>query len=203
VRKENSKKLSVFWAQKFRTRREISVFAKPCKISKRSLKEAKSRRFEGCEFRELIYSNFSKKAQAGNILMSFWFFFLLTIISVSISIGVIIYFGEEYDFRQVDANTLNEKILSCLEKNEINFEENENFFETCSLNEKVLNESYFIFIKKNNDRIFELGPGDTTRCALADKNIKFPRCTNSTIIKDEDKFFIQVGASQQRREKVG
>jgi len=60
VRKENSKKLSVFWAQKFRTRREISVFAKPCKISKRSLKEAKSRRFEGCEFRELIYSNFSK-----------------------------------------------------------------------------------------------------------------------------------------------
>ena len=56
---ENPKKLSVFWAQKFRTRREISVFAKPCKISKRSLKEAKSRRFGGCEFRELIYSNFS------------------------------------------------------------------------------------------------------------------------------------------------
>ena len=56
--KENPKKLSVFWAQKFRTRREISVFAKPCKISKRSLKEAKSRRFESCEFRELIYSNF-------------------------------------------------------------------------------------------------------------------------------------------------
>src|SRR3989344_6694015 len=56
---ENPKKLSVFWAQKFRTRREISVFAKLCKISKRSLKEAKSRRFGGCEFRELIYSNFS------------------------------------------------------------------------------------------------------------------------------------------------
>src|SRR3989344_1553418 len=58
--KENPKKLSVFWAQKFRTRREISVFAKPCKISKRSLKGAKSRCFGGCEFRNLNYSNFSK-----------------------------------------------------------------------------------------------------------------------------------------------
>ena len=143
------------------------------------------------------------KSQAGNFAVIFWFIFLLVLTTIGLVAGVVIFFGEEYDFRQVDSDILNKKINDCLQKKEIDLEA-ENFSreieKKCSLNLEVIKEDYFLLIKKDENILFDVGQGDETQCALAEKNINFPRCSNSTLTIENNLFFIQAGSSQKRRE---
>ena len=145
-----------------------------------------------------------KKAQAGNALMIFWFIFLLILVGGGIVIGIGMFFGSEYDFRQVDADLLNIKINSCLQENPLDFSktnseiENE-IFEKCKINEKLSEHGLFILIKnKTQEQILKIGSGDNTQCALADRNENFPRCENSTIILAKEKYFIFTGSNQKK-----
>jgi hypothetical protein len=143
----------------------------------------------------------NKKAVLGPGMMIGVFLLIVIMIVAGISIGTVIFFGKEYDFRKADASILNYKIFKCFSENQIdytssNFESE--FYSTCSINKDTINQSnYLIQIYLDNERIFRDGKGSSTQCALAEKNEKFPKCVNSTITKDEKTIFIQTGSNQQ------
>ena len=89
-----------------------------------------------------------KKGELGEQISVFMFLFLMFVIGVGIVIGVFIFFGQGYDFREVEANLLNYKIGECIKENEITeeFFEKGNFFEKCRLNKGAVEKNNIIRI---------------------------------------------------------
>ncbi len=155
----------------------------------------------------------NKKAEteSGEFLMLLAYIMIMLAIGAGIWIGISFFFSSEYDFRSVDAKILNNKISSCIQNNEINWN-NENkdslvqdFLSKCRINQNIANSSLFIQIKKGNLELLRLGKGDEVQCSLSEKNILYPKCFNSTIYKDnnlDSQFFILTGSNQKSREKL-
>lgn len=170
--------LSAHCAQE-QTRRPVTIIGRP--ISKKTT------------------SNLNKKAALGPQTMVFVYFFILVIIAAGIVWGVLSFFTANYDFREVDASLLTEKIVNCLSDKKIEFQNAEQFesefYEKCKINKEVIDQSFFIFIKFSDDKIFEAGPGDKTQCELAEKNINYPKCKSTTLGEIE----IETGSNQKSR----
>lgn len=148
----------------------------------------------------------NSKAQSGNFMFIFWFLFLLILVGGGIALGISMFFGSEYDFRQVDANILNHKLTKCLSENEIdlsqtNEEIGSEIYKKCKINPDLSDNSLLILIKIGDEQKFKAGPGDATQCALAEKNKNFPRCKSSSITKDYTLINITTGSNQNRQEK--
>ena len=139
----------------------------------------------------------NKKAQLGEQIMIFPFLFMIIIIGLGIAAGIYMFFGSGYDFRQVDADILNYKIRECLSNNKIDFSQETEFFTTCSLNEKVIKESFIILIEQNNQ--VKIGSNsDETTCSIAKENPNYPKCT-TTYLND---FKILTGSKQQAQKQI-
>ncbi len=151
----------------------------------------------------------NKIAQLGSQMMIFAFLFLLFVIGVGIVIGISIFFGEEYEFRKVDADILNYKLRECISQKDINWdlaqdEIEKEIFEKCNLNEAILKQDFTISIKLNGEIKYNLGVA--SKCSLSEKNKEFPKCTESNVVKningDSKTFSILAGSEQNIREKI-
>jgi hypothetical protein len=143
-----------------------------------------------------------KKAVAGSGTMIFLFFIVVFVIFAAISAGLYMFYGAEYDFRQIDASLLNYKIKTCLEENDISFTGKEQFesdlYATCNINKEVIEENnFFILINSSEGYTFVTGRGNPTECALSEKNKEFLKCKYSTLNKNSQKIFIQTGSNQK------
>jgi len=125
------------------------------------------------------------------------FLFLLTVIAAGIAGGIFIFYGQGYEFRQIDADILNKKVKSCLSNNEVNLEDENEIFETCNLNKQSIEENFFIIIKTPEED-YQFGRSDEVSCDLAEKNKNFPVCATSTL----DDFTIKTGGNQQAKRKL-
>ena len=80
------------------------------------------------------------------------------------------------------------------------------FLSKCQINSNLTDKSLFLQIKNGDVEYLKLGRGDEVQCGLAEKNIKYMRCFNSTIYKnygdERFPFFIQTGSNQNSREKI-
>jgi hypothetical protein len=143
----------------------------------------------------------NKKAALGPQTMIFLFLLNLFLIAAGISWGILAFFTSDYDFREVDATLITSTIEQCLTKNNIEFVSKEqfasDFYKTCKINKAVTDESFFIHIEFSPDKIYESGPGDLTQCALAEKNVNYPKCFVATI--EEKNIFIKAGSNQHSK----
>jgi hypothetical protein len=158
------------------------------------------------------------RAQSGNIILFVGLLAVLIVIGVGITAGVAVFFGQENDFREVDANALHEKVKTCLyEKtpeltSPIPGELGKDFFEQCKINEQVVKDNLLIIIHAPNGKTYEQGRGDETQCNLSSKNQYFPICVKSTLSKKiltndgrsdaTVDYIIITGSSQNSREKT-
>jgi len=148
----------------------------------------------------------NKKAALGSQTMIWLFILLLLIIGGGIVGGISMFFGSEYDFRKVDASLLNYKIATCIKENSLEFNEDleifeQTFYQTCQLNKEITKNNFFIFIEFSSDGTYQIGPGDRTQCALAEKNKNFPKCINTTIQTAQQSIFIETGSNQHSIKK--
>ncbi len=155
----------------------------------------------------------NKKAEteSGEFLMLLAYIMIMVAIGAGIWTGISFFFGSEYDFRLTDAKILNDKISTCIQNSEINWNNQDKDFLTqdflakCQINQNALNNSLFIQIKKGDLELLRLGKGDEVQCSFSEKNILYPKCFNSTIYKDnntESQFFILTGSNQKSQEKL-
>ena len=145
-----------------------------------------------------------KKAQADSMLMLLPFMTMLIIITLGVVLATSMFFGSEYDYRQVDADILNYKIRKCISEQEIDWtlpeaELKQEIIEKCRLFEI---EDHLIWIEINEEFKIKIGKGDKTQCSLGHLNENYPLCTNSTIIKQDSKFLIITGSNQHSRTLV-
>jgi len=151
----------------------------------------------------------NRGGQAGEQLMIFPFLFLLIIIGVGIVGGVVIFFGAEYDVRQIDADILNYKIRECISEGEVDLThqpapKEEEFYKNCRISESAIVENNLIF------KIC-LGDGDcvqddgiigvwsnleTCRFEGVKENDAFPKCSKSEVEKDGKSYKIITGSNQ-------
>ncbi|MFH1290517.1 MAG: hypothetical protein ABIH92_03855 [Nanoarchaeota archaeon] len=148
----------------------------------------------------------NKKAALGSQTMVYIYFLILIMILGGIVWGMSMFFGEGYDFREIDASLLNYRIKECLTEKDINLDINvkterekfeQEFYQKCRINQNVTDYSFFIFIDFGGEKNYTSGPGDRTQCALADKNKNYPRCVNSTLELGEKTIFIETGSNQK------
>ena len=143
----------------------------------------------------------NRGGQAGEQIMIFPFIFLLIIIGVGIVGGVVIFFGAEYDVRQIDADILNYKIRECISNGKVDFDD---FYKNCRISESAIVENNLIF------KIC-LGDGDcvqddgiigvwsnleTCRFEGVKENDAFPKCSKSEVEKDGKSYKIITGSNQ-------
>jgi hypothetical protein len=150
----------------------------------------------------------NRKGQLGEQILVFPFFFFLVVIGVGIVAGMLLYFGEGYDFRSIDAEVLNYRIRECLmdgklDLNSLSGEEIKNqIFEKCGMNKKVLGEKRFVIeIKRASDGkvIYEFGSSEN--CLLNVKeNRAFPICKEGEVDINGERYEIMTGSNQ---EKIG
>lgn len=152
-----------------------------------------------------------RKGTIGEQISIVMFLFLMIIIGIGIYIGTSIFFGNGYDFREVESGLLNYKIKECIIKNEVHEEFFEDFLERCKLNKEILQKNNIIKICKNSgDCIraekseFSLG-SDFQSCGFegARENIEFVRCSINKFKKGGDEFDVIAGSKQNRRRVLG
>lgn len=155
----------------------------------------------------------NKKAQIGSQLMIFPFILLLVIIGVGIVAGAVSFFGKEYDYRNVDADILNNKIQNCLSEQNIIWND-DSFYKLCDLDKNsILNNSIIFKICKNSDNcIIESDSskiqlsvgGNFNACSFigTQKNDAFPKCTEKVTIINGVKYDIITGSNQFSKKRV-
>jgi len=157
----------------------------------------------------------NKKAEK---LLSLWWFFVLGVIAGGIVIGVLIYSSADVNIKEVEANILSERIISCLIDNgylkESIFNEDFNIFEFCNLNPDVFGKAsnfYFkISVYNSENLIFNLIKGSSSfekECQIQE-NVEakhFPRCSEkkeSVLFEDKMVQVIVFAGSNQNGRKI-
>lgn len=149
--------------------------------------------------------------KGGEKLLSVWWFFVLAIVGVGVSAGVLIYHSADVDIREIEAEILYEKILNCITEQGFLIEEAlkedfnvSDFFEECELNEEIFEEeSIFYFniqiLDESENLIKEIRGGDFSfekDCKIQEEDEEgkkieakyYPRCVREkeTILYYED-----------------
>ncbi|MEM0465436.1 MAG: hypothetical protein QXW97_01895 [Candidatus Pacearchaeota archaeon] len=155
-----------------------------------------------------IYKNASSK------ILSFWLIIILFLIAFVISIGVLAFYSSDIDVRQLEANSMNDKIIMSLStggyiNNEV-FNKDSKITQIVEISDFVIRDSkdfYFNVTIYNSNyrelRSFVLGnPDFEFQCRLKGK--KYAKCRDSEFIllnrtNPEEKFIIKVltGSNQK------
>lgn len=153
----------------------------------------------------------TKGETVGSQVMVIWFLFLLVIGAGGLALGIRIFFGADYDFREAEAGILNYRIQDCLAYHSIDFSKPEMFYTTCGLSKEILSDKLnetklaIKICEKNCDEgktLFQLG-SDFTSCDLTGKNEYFMRCSKSFVSRGEMNFQVITGSNHQiRRENA-
>ena len=143
---------------------------------------------------------FNKKGDLGTQIMFVVFFIVVIIIGVGLVTGVYMFYGKDYEFREVDARSLNYNMQSCLSQQKIDFTKTseqitKEIFAKCTLNEKVIAENYYFQIYVNDGEKIKFK--DINKCALSDKNELYPQCVSSDFFVNNEKFTLITGTDQR------
>ena len=151
----------------------------------------------------------NKKGETGNQLMSVLYIFLMVIVAFGLTAGIFIFFGAEYQFKQVDADSLYVKIVKCLRENPVDEGLFIEFYTKCGINKEVIGNYSKIkicvdsgdCIAEESDKVLFLVGSDFQSCEFlgVKGNDHFARCTKGIFEKNGIKYDIIVGANQLLR----
>jgi len=91
-----------------------------------------------------------KNKRGGEKLFSIWWFIILGLVGISVVLGVNLFLSKDIDVRGIESSILSSNVINCISKSNLVSEE---FFDNdfdiysyCSLNKKVIEESFYIQI---------------------------------------------------------
>ena len=125
--------------------------------------------------------------KAGERVLSIWWFGCVILISVSIIIGVILFYSYSFDVRYKEADILANEVVGCLVKDgfaiEVSNFDKDKLLEACKLNKKILDsEIYYLRISFSGaiEKKIEVGnPLYKEICGLNGEN--YPKCREKKI----------------------
>lgn len=149
-----------------------------------------------------INKKMNRKGRLGDQVSIISYIFMLVFIVAGIAVGVYIFYGGEYDFKNIEAEILSLRIRECLENKEIKWE---NFYDICRLNKDVLENNNFIEIDIEGKEVFSVSKGRVEECKFkgAEKNKNYAKCVEREFVKDGKKFNIIAGSIQNSRRVNG
>lgn len=156
----------------------------------------------------------------GEKLLSIWWFIVLTLIAVSIFIGVAMYSSTSVNINEIEADILAEKIISCISesgnlKSDI-FLSNNNIIEQCNINPALfMKDSYYylnVSIFNFTNAVYHSSFGDHSfeyDCAVLSKvtaNNNYPKCvkrrTNLVYLNKNLNVVILAASNQQGKNSL-
>jgi hypothetical protein len=143
----------------------------------------------------------NKKADADDWIMLFAYLVVLGLIAFSVGFIVAVYFNQYYEFRQIDSDLLNYRIKKCLSEKDINLNQEsdkfgEEIFQKCNINEEVVKKHFLLIIRQDNELKYSW-KGDEALCHLERDHPTLPKCTQSTITKNQKQITIITGGYNQ------
>ncbi len=129
--------------------------------------------------------------RGGEKIMSVWWFFVLVIVGVGITSGVLLFYSADVNVKQTEADILYDKIAECIFENGFLIDEflknDFDIFETCDLNKGIIDGGDFYF-KISTDIRKDIVKGDKSFEVLQDsKGPHLPRFGGKT----ENIFYYQ------------
>ncbi|MBI2632237.1 hypothetical protein HYW75_04490 [Candidatus Pacearchaeota archaeon] len=145
-----------------------------------------------------------RKGRLGDQVAISTFLFLMFIIGGSIAIGAFIFYGDEYDFRSLEAGILTYNVRECIIDKRIDFIgeiDADKFYSNCGLNKEVVEGNNIIQININGKDVFSANKGKVESCRLegAKKNVNYPRCDIKVFDLEGKKYEIITGSFQKSR----
>lgn len=138
----------------------------------------------------------------GSGLLFFVFFMLMLMIGAGIAGGVWMFYGQGYDFREVESTILFEQVLDCFYENDF-YDGEFNIYESCRFEEKVLSKNHLVLVRRLSDgNEFFIGVKDfETQCFFEarEKNINLPLCVSLKVTKAGEEYEIFAGSNQNSR----
>ena len=149
-----------------------------------------------------------RKAQLGDQVMIFPFLFIMILIGGGIVGGTLLFFGNEYDVRQSEANTLAYTLQTCIQQHTFNWESadiDSEIYKTCHLDGSALSEGSLIRLKRNSVQILTVNIGKVEGCFFigATKNPAYPKCTTLRFSKDGTSYELTTGSFQRKQRVTG
>jgi len=164
---------------------------------------------------------FFTNKKADEKYLSFWMFLIWAIIGVSIVLGVLMFYSVQGDVRQIEAQSLVNRLSSCLSFG-FNYEEitksDFNIYLECGLNKYVFDKQNFYYFNINitdgsitsqSEKIISGGNNWKTECDYqllkkeTEKESKFPQCAKKDSIvfdsKTNKKYVISVIAASNQK----
>ncbi len=144
---------------------------------------------------------FNKKGKLGDQVTISIYLFLMFVIAGGIAIGAYIFYGDEYDFRPIEAEILNYNIRQCIFSNEIDWNKGEEFFSRCGLDKETIEGSNIIQINIDNKEVHASNKGKVEECRFtgAKKNINYPKCAIKEFEFEGKKYEVVTGSFQTAR----
>lgn len=147
--------------------------------------------------------------EAGHFIMFFVFLFFVIAIGVGLVIGTVMFFGNEYDFREVDSKILGTKVSECIVEKSISWENEKDFFDKCDIDlDSLLNNHFVLKICRNsenciledsNDKILVQIGSNFQACQFegVKENSAFPKCYTDSFSHNELDYTVISGSNQK------
>jgi len=154
----------------------------------------------------------NRNGELGNQIMSLLYIFLMLVIFIGLTAGIFIYFGAEYQFKQVDADLMYLKIVKCIREKPIDSIVND-FYSICGINKEVTQEFFRVkiclhkdetdncIIEESSDKVKFVEGSDFQSCELigVKDNTNFPRCAKGIIEVNKVQYEVIAGSRQELR----
>jgi len=137
-----------------------------------------------------------RRGQVSEAVDLFPFMIFLILVGGGLIAGTTIFYGEEIDYRIVEANQLADIVKNCISENGF-WVEKEKFYEHCGVSEKVLNvgHSLNVVIGGKDNVVFG---GNFKACDFegAKRNRHYPKCAKQVFEVGGVKYEVVAGSNQ-------
>lgn len=131
-----------------------------------------------------------------------WIFLLLVVvIAGGIVLGVLAFFDNGDDLRELEASVLMEKVSVCFDRDDffaVDFQ-----LERCGIDQGVIEDEHLVYVQNlESGEEFYVGVLDfVNQCFFsgAEDNENFPRCEKREVVKGGESFSIIIGSNQKLR----
>lgn len=140
------------------------------------------------------------KRGSGDVLLFIVLAGLMALTVIGISLGLVAFFGEGYDFRTAESDVLAYRVQQCLER--VDMFSPDFTLEVCGLDSSVLDEEHLILLEREDGQNFTHGVyGYKESCyfTAAKGKLSYPQCVSFNGVHNGLAYTGLVGSAQVAR----
>ena len=150
---------------------------------------------------KVIFPRVFLRGQLGDQLSLFYFIFLIAVLTIGVSTGVYLFYGEGYDARFSNSNAMADEIEKCFKANfalhELNEIDLEVLSSACSFELKIVEDNFVLGIYRDNNLILNNGNLESCLFEGAKGNKEYPVCIERDFSLLDSSYKIIVGSKQE------